>query len=94
MDFDYENYFGDTLATGYERLLHDCMLGDATLFQRADQVEAGWSVVAPIQEVWYSQPPSSFPNYAAGSWGPKEADELLAREGREWEGTHNVSAKK
>jgi len=94
MDFDYENYFGDTLATGYERLLHDCMVGDATLFQRADQVEAGWSVVAPIQQVWYSQPPSSFPNYAAGSWGPKEADELLARDGREWEGTHNVSAKK
>src|SRR5256885_5136787 len=88
MDFDYGDYFGDTPSTGYERLLHDCMMGDATLFQRADQVEAGWSVVAPIQEAWYSQPPRAFPNYAAGSWGPKEADELLAREGREWEGTH------
>src|SRR6266568_4790278 len=57
MDFDYEEYFGETPSTGYERLLHDCMVGDATLFQRADQVEAAWSVVAPIQEVWYSQSP-------------------------------------
>src|SRR5437870_11336547 len=50
MDFDYEDYFGDTPSTGYERLLHDCMVGDATLFQRGDQVEAGWSVVAPVQD--------------------------------------------
>jgi glucose-6-phosphate 1-dehydrogenase len=94
MDFDYEDYFGDTPSTGYERLLHDCMVGDATLFQRADQVEAGWSVVAPIQEVWNSQSPRSFPNYKAGTWGPKEADELLARDGREWEQTHDVSVTK
>jgi len=94
MDFDYEEYFGDTLSTGYERLLHDCMMGDATLFQRADQVEAGWAVVAPIQEDWNSHKPDSFPNYAAGTWGPKEADELLARDGREWETTHHVSKKK
>ncbi|HVS82736.1 MAG TPA: glucose-6-phosphate dehydrogenase, partial [Pyrinomonadaceae bacterium] len=94
MDFDYEDYFGDTPSTGYERLLHDCMVGDATLFQRADQVEAGWSVVAPLQKAWYSQPPRSFPNYKAGSWGPKEADELLALDGREWEQTENVSARK
>ena len=94
MDFNYEDYFGEMASTGYERLLHDCMVGDATLFQRADQVEAGWSVVAPIQEVWYSQPPRSFPNYKAGTWGPKEADELLKRDGREWEITHDVSVKK
>ena len=94
MDFDYEDYFGDTPSTGYERLLHDCMMGDATLFQRADQVEAGWSVVAPIQKVWYSQPPRSFPNYKSGTWGPKEADELLARDDREWEQTHDVHKKK
>jgi glucose-6-phosphate 1-dehydrogenase len=93
MDFDYEDYFGDTPTTGYERLLHDCMVGDATLFQRADQVEAGWSVVAPIQQAWSSEPPRSFPNYAAGSWGPKEADDLLARDGREWERTKDISAK-
>jgi glucose-6-phosphate 1-dehydrogenase len=91
MDFDYEDYFGNVPSTGYERLLHDCMMGDATLFQRADQVEAGWSVVAPIQEAWSRQAPSSFPNYQAGSWGPAEADELLQRDGAEWEQTHDVS---
>ena len=90
MDFDYEDYFGDTPSTGYERLLHDCMMGDATLFQRADQVEAGWSVVAPIQEAWAASPPPHFPNYKAGSWGPKEADDLLASDGRGWEETHDV----
>ncbi|PYS26659.1 MAG: glucose-6-phosphate dehydrogenase [Acidobacteria bacterium] len=90
MDFDYEDYFGDTPSTGYERLLHDCMVGDATLFQRADQVEAGWSVVAPIQEAWQAAPPPEFPNYKAGSWGPKEADELLRRDGAEWEETKDV----
>lgn len=94
MEFDYEDYFGDTPSTGYERLLHDCMMGDATLFQRADQVEAGWSVVAPIQEAWESETAPSFPNYEAGSWGPKEAAELLIRDGREWEQTHDVSEKK
>ncbi len=94
MDFDYEKYFGDTLATGYERLLHDCMMGDATLFQRADQVEAGWRVVAPIQRDWYPRRPDNFPNYAAGSWGPKEADELLGCDDREWEATHDVSKKR
>lgn len=93
MGFDYEDYFGDTPSTGYERLLHDCMEGDATLFQRADQVEAGWAVVAPIQEVWGRTAPQ-FPNYKAGSWGPKEADDLLARDGREWQQTRDVSAKK
>ena len=91
MDFDYEDYFGDTPSTGYERLLHDCMMGDATLFQRADQVEAGWAAVAPIQEAWQNEPASDLATYAAGSWGPKESDELLARDGREWEQTHDVS---
>src|SRR5438093_4436153 len=90
MDFDYEDYFGNTPTTGYERLLHDCMVGDATLFQRADQVEAGWSVVAPIQAAWSAAPPPEFPNYRAGSWGPKEAFQLLERDGREWEVTHHV----
>jgi glucose-6-phosphate 1-dehydrogenase len=90
MDFDYEDYFGDVPSTGYERLLHDCMLGDATLFQRADQVEAGWKVVEPIQTAWASKPPADFPNYAAGSWGPKAADELLERDGRAWHETENV----
>lgn len=94
MDFDYEDYFGNTPSTGYERLLHDCMVGDATLFQRADQVEAAWSVVAPVQAAWDSDPAPDFPNYKAGTWGPKEADELLARDGRSWEETHDIHDKK
>ncbi len=84
MDFEYSDYFGTTPSTGYETLLYDCMMGDPTLFQRADMVEAGWSVVQPILDVWTALPPRDFPNYAAGSWGPALADELLHREGREW----------
>jgi glucose-6-phosphate 1-dehydrogenase len=84
MDFRYADYFGSTPSTGYERLLYDCMTGDATLFQRADMVEAGWAVVAPILDVWRALPPRNFPNYAAGTWGPTEADELLERDGRQW----------
>ena len=84
MKFNYIDYFGRNPSTGYERLIYDCMVGDATLFQRADMVEAGWSVITPILDVWKALPPRSFPNYAAGSWGPKEADDLLARDGRTW----------
>ncbi|MBI3014471.1 MAG: glucose-6-phosphate dehydrogenase [Candidatus Tectomicrobia bacterium] len=84
MAFQYKDYFGSTPSTGYERLLYDCMMGDATLFQRADMVEAGWSVVAPILDVWKALPPRSFPNYPAGSWGPREAEELMERGGRQW----------
>jgi glucose-6-phosphate 1-dehydrogenase len=84
MNFEYADYFGVTPSTGYERLLHDCMIGDATLFQRADMVEAGWSVVNPVLDVWKALPPRHFPNYAAGTWGPKEADDLMERDGRRW----------
>ena len=84
MDFEYADYFGQQASTGYERLLHDCMVGDATLFQRADMVEAGWSIVSPLLDVWKALPPRNFPNYAGGSWGPKEADELLEKDGRRW----------
>ncbi len=84
MDFDYSTYFGTEHSTGYERLLRDCMAGDATLFQRADMVEAGWSVIQPILDVWHALPARGFPNYAAGSWGPVEAEELLERDGRSW----------
>ncbi|MCI0388122.1 MAG: glucose-6-phosphate dehydrogenase [Acidobacteria bacterium] len=84
MDFNYVDYFGSMLSTGYERLLYDCMTGDATLFQRADMVEAGWCVIEPVLDVWKALPPRSFPNYASGAWGPKEADELLEDDGREW----------
>jgi glucose-6-phosphate 1-dehydrogenase len=84
MNFEYADYFGTQPSTGYERLLHDCMIGDATLFQRADMVEAGWCVVSPVLDVWKALPPRNFPNYPAGTWGPKESDELLERDGRRW----------
>jgi glucose-6-phosphate 1-dehydrogenase len=84
MDFAYADYFGSMPSTGYERLLHDCMIGDQTLFQRADMVEAGWTVVEPILDLWQAVPPRSFPNYASGTWGPKDADDLLQRDGRQW----------
>lgn len=84
MDFRYADYFGTEPSTGYERLLYDCMIGDATLFQRADMVEAGWSVVEPVLDVWKALPARNFPNYQSGSWGPKEADDLIKRDGRKW----------
>jgi glucose-6-phosphate 1-dehydrogenase len=85
MDFDYVDYFGAKPSTGYETLLYDCMIGDATLFQRSDMVEAGWRMVQPLLDVWKALPPRSFPNYAAGSWGPAEATQLIERDGRRWE---------
>jgi glucose-6-phosphate 1-dehydrogenase len=84
MDFNYKEHFGDAPSTGYERLLYDCMTGDATLFQRADMVEESWKVVSPVLDVWKTLPARNFPNYPAGTWGPKEADELLSRDGRKW----------
>ncbi len=84
MAFQYRDHFGREPATGYERLLYDAMLGDQTLFQRADQVEAGWSVVQPVLDVWQALPARNFPNYPAGSWGPREAELLLERDGRRW----------
>jgi glucose-6-phosphate 1-dehydrogenase len=86
MRFCYTDYFQSTPTTGYETLLYDCMIGDATLFQRADTVELGWSIVTPILDVWQGIPPRSFPNYAAGTWGPKEAEQLLQKDGWQWWG--------
>ena len=90
MDFQYSDYFGTTPSTGYETLLYDCMMGDSTLFQRADMVEAGWAVVQPVLDVWNALPPRDFPNYPAGSWGPEHANELLRRDGREWRNAANA----
>ncbi len=84
MDFAYKSYFDMAPNTGYETLLYDCMIGDATLFQRADNIEAGWRAVQPILDAWASNSPSDFPNYAAGGNGPAAADELLARDGHAW----------
>ena len=71
-------------STGYETLIYDCMVGDATLFQRADNIEAGWRIVQPILDVWAADKTSLIPGYQAGSSGPEEADSLLSRDGRSW----------
>ena len=84
MDFHYSDWFKQSPAVGYETLLYDCIQGDATLFQRADQVEASWRVVDPLLKAWSAPPTEAFPNYAAGSAGPAAADKLLARDGRTW----------
>jgi glucose-6-phosphate 1-dehydrogenase len=84
MNFSYAEAFGKSSANGYERLLLDAMLGDATLFAHRDGVEATWSLLTPILDYWAANKPKDLPNYAAGTWGPKSADELLARDGRTW----------
>ena len=84
MDFKYKDYFKQAPAVGYETLIYDCLIGDATLFQRADQVEAAWGLVEPVLEGWANTTPRHFPNYAAGSEGPSAANDLLARDGRSW----------
>jgi glucose-6-phosphate 1-dehydrogenase len=84
MDFKYKDYFKQAPAVGYETLIYDCLIGDATLFQRADQVESAWALVEPVLEGWASTTPRHFPNYAAGSEGPSAANDLLARDGRSW----------
>jgi len=84
MAFAYQDYFSSAPATGYETLLYDCMTGDQTLFHRADMVEAGWSVVAPVLEAVEASAAARLHEYAAFSQGPDEADALLARDGRRW----------
>ena len=83
MNFSYADAFGKSSANGYERLLLDAMLGDGTLFAERQGVEATWALMTPILEAWKAQQ-KDFPNYDAGSWGPKEGDDLLARDGRAW----------
>lgn len=84
MDFRYGSYFGLAPPEAYERLILDCILGDGTLFARGDEVLASWKWITPILERWHESDPSDFPNYPSGSWGPKTADDLLARDGRTW----------
>jgi glucose-6-phosphate 1-dehydrogenase len=84
MNFSYAEAFGKSSANGYERLLLDAMLGDATLFAHRDGVEATWALLTPILDQWAATRPKGFPNYAAGTWGPESGDELLARDGRAW----------
>ena len=84
MHFTYREMFKMVPPEAYETLLLDVMRGDATLFMRADQVEAAWSILTPILETWSSVPPIDFPNYPAGTWGPEAAEALIARDGRSW----------
>jgi glucose-6-phosphate 1-dehydrogenase len=84
MEFKYKDWFHQAPAVGYETLIYDCLIGDATLFQRADQVEAAWGVVEPVLTGWAATAPRHFPNYNAGSEGPSAANDLLARDGRSW----------
>jgi len=84
MQFRYREAFKAAAPEAYETLLLDVIRGDATLFMRADQVECAWNVVSPILTAWESVPPSDFPDYAAGSWGPEAADRMIARNGHSW----------
>ncbi len=84
LEFSYKDLGEVEEATGYERLLYDCMIGDATLFHRSDMVEAAWRIATPILDVWGSLRPRDFPNYAAFTWGPAAADQLVQRDGRSW----------
>ena len=84
MNFSYREGFGDGARSAYSTLLGDCVRGDATLFDRGDSVEAAWALVDPILDVWSAAKTANVPHYPAGSWGPRESDVLLEREGRQW----------
>ncbi len=84
MSFDYSDSYEEQPPEAYETLLLDVMEGDATLFMRADEVEAAWSLIMPILRYWENTQPNNFPNYEAGGWGPKEAHELLNEKRHQW----------
>jgi len=84
MSFSYKEGFGDASRSAYATLLNDCLRGDATLFDRGDNVEAAWALVDPILDVWSATRTGKVPEYASGSWGPRESDLLLERDGRQW----------
>jgi glucose-6-phosphate 1-dehydrogenase len=84
MDFSYAEAFGETAAPAYETLLLDVMIGEMTLFTRSDEVEAAWKLIDPLLDYWQAHSASSMPTYPAGSWGPAEADHLIAASGARW----------
>jgi glucose-6-phosphate 1-dehydrogenase len=84
MDFTYGAAFSADTPDAYETLMLDSMLGDQSLFTRADEVEAAWAIVTPIHDAWLDMPAPEFPNYAAGSWGPQAGEDLIERDGRRW----------
>ncbi|HYW94030.1 MAG TPA: glucose-6-phosphate dehydrogenase [Bacteroidales bacterium] len=84
MVFNYSDTYTIDPPDAYETLLNDVMLGDATLFMRSDQIEESWRIIMPVLNVWDNNPPHKFPNYEAGSWGPAEAEALIAHDGHYW----------
>jgi glucose-6-phosphate 1-dehydrogenase len=83
MRFNYKEAFEASRSTGYEVMIYHCMRGDATLFTRNDLVEAAWRIAQPLLDSWKANKPE-FPNYEAGTWGPKAAFDLIERDGRKW----------
>jgi glucose-6-phosphate 1-dehydrogenase len=84
LNFNYEQSFGSSPPDSYETLLEDCIEGNSTLFTRHDWVELAWALMDPIIQVWSLSKPKNFPNYESGSWGPRDADEFMQRDGRRW----------
>jgi glucose-6-phosphate 1-dehydrogenase len=84
MRFSYGEAFRASRGTGYEVMIYSCMTGDPTLFSRTDLVEAAWRIAQPFLDAWRDQEPADFPNYPAGTWGPRSAHELIERDGRSW----------
>jgi len=94
MIFNYKDAYKGEEPKAYETLLYDIMDGDTTLFMRDDQVEAAWKVVMPILEIWGGSKPKDFPDYSPDSWGPKDADALIAKDGRQWITTSSETKEK
>jgi glucose-6-phosphate 1-dehydrogenase len=92
MDFYYEECFKVQPPEAYETLLYDVMIGDSTLFMRADQTLSAWKLLAPVLDTWEAVPSADFPNYSSGSWGPEAAEALIARDGRSWFATNVETA--
>jgi glucose-6-phosphate 1-dehydrogenase len=84
MNFSYKEGFGEASRSAYATLVNDCLRGDATLFDRGDNVEAAWALVDPILDVWSAAKSAKVPEYPTGSWGPRESDLLLERDSRRW----------
>lgn len=84
MDFRYGSYFGQKPPEAYERLIWECIMGDNTLFARNDEVAHSWQILTPILKYWVENSPENFPNYSSGTWGPKEAEEMIAKDKRSW----------
>jgi glucose-6-phosphate 1-dehydrogenase len=84
MKFDYRDHFQVENRTGYETLMYDAMIGDSSLFKRADMIEGGWAIVQPILDAWDAGHGGTLYEYAAGTDGPREADEMMERDGRHW----------